>query len=65
MLTWREMMRALRTMTEQELTTALAEEVNVHRRVFVAERIHQRLCAVRATRERDELFVLLDKLKET
>jgi len=59
MLTWREMMRALRTMTEEELTTALAEEVNVHRRVFVAERIHQRLCAVRATRERDELFAVL------
>jgi hypothetical protein len=59
MLTWREMMRALRTMTEQELTTALADEVNVHQRVFVAERIHQRLCAVRATRERDELFAAL------
>lgn len=61
MLTWREMMRALRTMTEQELMTALADEVNVHQRVFVAERIHQRLCAVRATRERDELFAALAK----
>jgi hypothetical protein len=60
MLTWREMMRALRTMTEKELTTALADEVSTHKRIFVAERIHQRLCAVRAVRERQELF---DKLK--
>jgi hypothetical protein len=60
MLTWREMMRALRTMTEEELTAALADEVSTYKRIFVAERIHQRLCAVRAVRERQELF---DKLK--
>lgn len=53
---WRALNRRLRTMTEDELQALLDAEVVGQRRVFVAERLHQRLSAVRTVRERQELM---------
>lgn len=60
-LSWRAMARRLPTMTEGELKTLLDAEVIGQRRVFVAERLHQRYSMVRASRERREL---MEKLHE-
>jgi len=54
--TYRSIMRGLTTMTESELQRALDYELATERRLTVAERLHQRLCIVRARRERDELL---------
>lgn len=53
---WRALNRRLRTMTEDELQALIDAEIVGQRRVFVAERLHQRLSAVRASRERQQLM---------
>lgn len=60
-LSWRAINRRLRTMTEDELRSMIDAEVVGQRRVFVAERLHQRLSAVRAARERQELMEQLNE----
>ena len=55
-LSWRAMARRLPTMTEDELKTLLDAEVIGQRRVFVAERLHQRYNTLRVSRERIELL---------
>ena len=47
-------------MSEDELQSLLDAEVVGQKRVFVAERLHQRLSAVRTLRERQELMEKLD-----
>ena len=47
-------------MSEDELQALLDAEVVGQKRVFVAERLHQRLSAVRTLRERQELMEKLD-----
>ena len=53
---FREIMRALGTMTEKEIERALKIELATERRLSVAERLHQRLCMLRYRRERAELL---------
>lgn len=57
---WRSLNRRLTAMTEDELQALLDAEVVGQKRVFVAERLHQRLSAVRTLRERQELMEKLD-----
>lgn len=57
---WRALNRRLRTLTEDELKRLLVEEIDGQRRVFVAERLHQRFTTVRATRERREIMDALN-----
>ena len=57
---WRSLNRRLTAMSEDELQALLDAEVVGQRRVFVAERLHQRLSAVRTLRERQELMEKLD-----
>jgi len=57
---WRSLNRRLNAMTEDELQSLLDAEVVGQKRVFVAERLHQRLSAVRTLRERQELMEKLD-----
>jgi len=53
---YRDIMRNLTTMTEAEVQRALDAEMASERRLAVVERLHQRLCILRARRERDELL---------
>ena len=62
---WRALNRRLRTLTEDELKKLLIEEIDGQRRVFVAERLHQRFTTVRATRERRELLEALNEVPDT
>ena len=57
---WRSLNRRLTAMSEDELQALLDAEVVRQKRVFVAERLHQRLSAVRTLRERQELMEKLD-----
>ena len=57
---WRSLNRRLTAMSEVELQALLDAEVVGQKRVFVAERLHQRLSAVRTLRERQELMEKLD-----
>lgn len=60
-LSWRAINRRLRSMTEDELQAMIDAEVVGQRRVFVAERLHQRLAAMRTFRERQELMGKLNE----
>lgn len=53
---FREIMRALSTMTEKDIERALKLELATERRLSVVERLHQRLCMLRYRRERAELL---------
>jgi hypothetical protein len=53
---YRDIMRNLTAMTEAEVQRALDAEMASERRLAVVERLHQRLCILRARRERDELL---------
>lgn len=54
---WRSLNRRLNAMTEDEVKEALVAEMAGERRVTVVERLHQRFTALRATRERLELMM--------
>lgn len=58
-MNWRELQRNFRTYTEADLEKMLAQEMKTGKRISLVERIHQRLCALRAQRERAELFARL------
>lgn len=53
---WREINARLNSMTEQELWDVLNEERVGQRRHTVLLRLHQRVCVVRAARERAEIL---------
>ena len=57
---WRAINRVLRDLTEEELQRMIEVEMSTHRRVVVVERLHQRLSAMRTTRER---LALMNDLK--
>jgi hypothetical protein len=57
--TWREIGRNLMTYTEPQLQEMIELELDSLRRVRVVERLHQRFCALRDNRERQELFARL------
>ena len=58
---WRAINRVLRDLTEDQLTKLIEVEMATQRRVVVVERLHQRLSALRTTRERLELMMELKK----
>lgn len=54
-MNWKELNHAIVSMNEDEVLTALNEEIDGKRRWTIVNRLHQRYCALRAKRER-ELF---------
>jgi len=54
-MNWKQLNHAISSMTEDEVLTALNEELDKKRRWTIVKRLHQRYCALRASRER-ELF---------
>ena len=56
MLTWRTFQSNLPNYSEADLLALLDEERLKHRRVSMLERIHQRYCTLRASRERMEIL---------
>lgn len=58
-MNWRELQRNFKTYTEADLQKMLDHEMKTEKRVSLVERIHQRLCMLRAARERADLFARL------
>jgi len=56
LLTWRKFQSELPNYSEANLLVLLEEERNLHKRVSMLERIHQRYCTLRANRERLEIL---------
>jgi len=56
LLTWRTFQSNLPNYSEADLLALLDEERLKHRRVSMLERIHQRYCTLRASRERMEIL---------
>ena len=55
-LSWRALNEQLSTLTEQEVWDMLTEERSTHRRANYLQRLHQRYCAMRDSRERIEIL---------
>lgn len=55
-LSWRGMSAQLTKLTETDIAAMLDEEIKQHKRVAVARRLHQRLCILRANRERADIM---------
>jgi hypothetical protein len=58
-MNWRELNAQLNQMTETEVKGLLDVELVNRQRVTFVERLHQRYCTLRATRERAEMMALL------
>ena len=58
---WLDLVARLTKMTEAEIEALLAEEVEKHKRPVVARRLHQRLCMLRAARERKAIMKRIGK----
>lgn len=58
-MNWRQLNATLNDMSEAEIKQMLDEEMTGAQRVTFIERLHQRYCALRATRERAELMAQL------
>jgi len=56
LITWRKFQIDLPNYSEADLLALLDEEQTQHRRVTMLERIHQRYCTLRASRERLEIL---------
>ena len=54
-LSWRALNDQLYRMSEREVEEMLLREMKESKRTTIAVRLHQRLTALRATRERQEL----------
>jgi hypothetical protein len=54
--TWRSLNQKLRSMTEEEALAALEAERVGPRRVSILQRLHQRYCTLRQSRERVEIL---------
>jgi len=55
-LTWHAMCKRLTSMTEEEISDLLEEEVTEHKRPAMVRRLHQRYSTLRAARERAVLM---------
>jgi hypothetical protein len=55
-LSWRDLNEQLSTLTEQEVWDMLAVERSTHKRANYLQRLHQRYCAMRDSRERIEIL---------
>lgn len=62
---WQQFYTGVKAMSEQELWAALQAEVAGKRRWSVALRLHQRYCAVRAARERQEFKAACAKTSDS
>ena len=60
-LNWRELNQQLPQMAEQDIKALLDAELVGDRRSTVVVRLHQRLTALRASRERAELLAQLNE----
>lgn len=60
-LTWHAMCKRLTSMTEEEISDLLEEEVTEHKRPAMVRRLHQRYSTLRAARER---AVLMEEIKK-
>ena len=56
MKSWRKFHQEANEYSEEQLLAMLEEEKLVHKRVKMLERIHQRYCTLRSSRERLELL---------
>jgi len=52
-MNWKQLNEAISSFTEDEVLTALNEEIDGKRRWTIVNRLHQRYCALRAKRERE------------
>jgi hypothetical protein len=57
---WQTIAVKLSEYDEPTLTRMLDEEINKHKRVAIAKRLHQRLSKLRTMREREELVAQLE-----
>lgn len=55
-MTWYNLCDKLTSLSEAEISDLLEEEIKQHKRPAVARRLHQRLCILRAARERVEIL---------
>ena len=60
-LSWRGLNARLPDLTEAQVQQLLDEEMVVGRRPVIAKRLHQRLSALRTTRERAEIMERVSK----
>ena len=60
-LTWHQVCGQLTSMTEQQISDLLQEEINEHKRPVFVRRLHQRYCTLRAARERAEIMKKIGK----
>ena len=56
MISWRSLHERINELSEADIERLLDEELRVHARSAFLERLHRRLCALRASRERIELM---------
>jgi hypothetical protein len=59
-MNWRDLNKKLPELSEAAVQQLLQDELVGMRRSTVVVRLHQRFTSLRATRERDELLVLLN-----
>jgi len=58
---WRWLGTDLRLLTEAQVKRLLLSEVTIYKRRDITVRLHQRLCALRAKRERAEVLKAIGK----
>jgi len=55
-LTWHQVCAKLTTMSEEQISDLLAEEIAQYKRPAIVRRLHQRFSTLRAARERAEIM---------
>ena len=60
-VSWQTLAANLPNYSEAEIQQMLDDEVNLYKRTAIARRLHQRVCKLRAMRERKELARRLKK----
>ena len=55
-LSWVALMAQLSELDEPTVDRLLQEEITVHKRPAIVQRLHQRACKLRAIRERKEIM---------
>ena len=60
-LTWHQVCAKLTTMSEEQISDLLAEEIAQYKRPAIVRRLHQRYSTLRAARERAEIMKGLKK----
>ncbi len=63
--TWKELNESIAGMSEADIEAALLAEASGKQRWTIIRRLHQRQCALRASRERAALKALCAKIADT